>query len=87
MELDVTFFYEIIKIQIKCSTEDKMKTKFAEFIQQLNPDTEVDDYKFYYDNRILDPNKTFDNCKNIFGGKKDLIITAIKTLRVLKCLS
>jgi hypothetical protein len=85
MELDVTFVYEIIKIQIKCSTEDKMKTKFAEFIQQLNPDTEVDDYKFYYDNRILDPNKTFDNCKNIFGGKKDLIITAIKTLRVLKC--
>ena len=33
MELDVTFVYEIIKIQIKCSTEDKMKTKFAEFIQ------------------------------------------------------
>ena len=85
MEINVLFKYEDTEIPLQCPTEDIMRTKFEEFINTINPDTTAEEYRFYYDEKELDPTMKFADCKEICDKiEKEITIVAIKKLRI-KC--
>ena len=91
MEIKITFRYEDIKIHLGCSKESKMETVFEEFVKQLNPESKLYEYSFFYDEKLLDPKTTFEQNKEIFFDKfepsipKELFIHVERNLRFIIC--
>ena len=85
--------YEDARVQLVCSSEDKMETVFEEFVKKLNPESQLNDYTYQFDKKDLDIKKTFNQSKEIFTGNKDsplpneLSIQAIRNLRIINVLN
>ena len=84
MEIKITFIYDTKTIQILCTSKDEIKAMYQKFIDKFNPESEIKDYKFYYEGKQLDDNSTIDN-NEIIRGKKELTIIVQKNLRIIKC--
>ena len=91
IKIKITFRYEDIRIHLECSKESKMETVFEEFVKQLNPESKLIEYSFFYDEKLLDPKTTFEQNKELFCDKneptmpKELSIHAVRNLRIIKC--
>ena len=84
MEVKVTFICETKTTQVLCSVKDEMKTMFQKFINKFNSESEIKDYKFYYEGKQLEYNSTIEKNESI-GDKKEITITVQKNIRIIKC--
>ena len=62
-----------------------MEKKFAEFLNKINPDSRVEEYRFYYKEKELDLRIKFAEEKDICQNtEKKITIAAVRKLRI-KC--
>ena len=84
MEIKVEFIYEDKTYDIVCLAKDELKSMFDKFIKELNNESQVDEYSFYYEGQKLKNKKTIEK-NDLIGGKSKITIKVQKNLKILKC--
>ena len=84
MEVKATFIYETRSILVLSSSKEEINSMLQKFVNKLNPDSKIVDYKFFYEGNLLDTESTIENSP-LIGGKNEINISVQKNLRILKC--
>ena len=68
------FMYAARSFEITCTSKEKLNEMFQKFINIFNHDSNIHDYNFYYEGRIIEP-KTYERPieDNQYFGKKNLL--------------
>ena len=85
MEAKVTFMYENKSYQVSCSPKEEMSSLFQKFIKEINPKSNINDYKFYYEGEILLNHTAKLEEALPLKDEKPTTISVKKQLRILKC--
>ena len=81
MEIKVKFIYLDRAIQITCKEDDEMDKMYEQFIKELNDDSKIDHYIYYYDGNKLGHESIIKN--NIYlSNKNEIVISVQKKLRI-----
>lgn len=84
MEIKATFIYESKSILILSSEKEEISKMFQKFISKINPNSNIDEYSFFYEGNRLDHNSKIEQ-NEFISGKKEIIIIAKKKLNIIKC--
>ena len=84
MEIKATFIYESKSILILSSEQEEISKMFQKFISKINPNSNIDEYSFFYEGNRLDHNSKIEQ-NEFISGKKEIIIIAKKKLNIIKC--
>jgi len=80
------FVYTTRTISIPCQGKEKLVQLIKKYIDQLNPNSSINDYYFYYEgNKIERSNyeKTID--ENEFGKKESFVLSVEKNIKIIQC--
>ena len=82
-----TFMYAARSFEILCTGKEKVSEMIQKFINKFNPDSNINDYNFYYEGKIIEPNNyPYPVEENELFGKKDsFIITVEKNIKIIEC--
>jgi len=81
-----TFVYTTRAISIPCQGKEKLVEVIKKYIDQLNQNSSINDYYFYYDgNKIERSNyeKTIE--ENKFGKNESFVISVEKNIKIIQC--
>ena len=81
-----TFIYVEKSLQIYCLGKKKLKELFQDFINKFNPKSEIRDYLFSYEGKVIEESE-YEKCveDNNFGKKDSFIITVKKQIKIIQC--
>ena len=81
-----TFIYVEKSLQIYCLGKKKLKELFQDFINKFNPKSEIRDYLFSYEGKVIEES-AYEKCveDNNFGKKDSFIITVKKQIKIIQC--
>jgi hypothetical protein len=73
-------------ISISCQGKEKLVELFKKYIKQINPNSNIVDYHFYYEGkRIERSNYEKPIEENEFGKRESFILSAEKNIKIIKC--
>ena len=81
-----TFVYTTRAISISCQGKEKLVELIKKYIDQLNPNSSIKDYYFFYDgNKIERSNYEKSIEENEFGKNESFVISVEKNIKIIQC--
>ena len=84
MQVKTTFNYLNKSIQVLCKDDEEINKMYEKFANKLSDGSEASHYIYYYNGNKLGHLSTIGKNKYLVG-KRDIIITVQKKLRIVKC--
>ena len=81
-----SFVFRNRSISIQCQGKEKLVEIIKKYIDQLNPNSSIDDYYFYYEGNKIERNnyeKTIE--ENEFGRNESFILSVEKNIKIIQC--
>lgn len=84
MDIKAIFIYQKKTIEVSCSSKEEMVSLFNKFIKQVNPESNINNYIFYYEGKELGKDSTIEK-NELISGKSSIAISVQKNLKIIKC--